>query len=76
MGGKVVNIHYAKTHLSRLVREVVDGQEVIIARDNDPVARLVPIGKAPGRRVLGTAKGLAELKESFDEPLEEFVDYV
>ena len=76
MRGKVVNIHYAKTHLSRLVREVVDGQEVIIARDHEPLVRLVPIEKAPGGRVLGTAKGLAELKEDFDDPLEEFVDCV
>lgn len=65
-----VNVHQAKTHLSRLLKRVAAGEEVIIARAGKPVARLVPVERA-GRRALGTDRGLFEVPEDFDAPLPE-----
>ncbi|MCB1686656.1 MAG: type II toxin-antitoxin system Phd/YefM family antitoxin [Pseudomonadales bacterium] len=63
-----VNIHEAKTQLSRLLRLVAAGEEVIIASAGRPVARLVPIEQPP-RRLLGLDEGLFEIAEDFDDPL-------
>ncbi len=72
---KKVNIHEAKTHLSRLIQEVVDGAEVVIARDNVPLVQLVLLDSAKSARILGTAKGKVTLAADFDEPLADFDDY-
>ena len=62
-------IHNAKTNLSKLILKAARGEEVIIARDDEPVARLVPIKyKRPERR-FGALKGRIELPESFFDPL-------
>jgi prevent-host-death family protein len=72
---KIVNIHEAKTHLSRLIQEVQDGEEIVIARGNQPVVRLVLVESARPRRGLGWAKGLVRIADDFDAPLDDFVDY-
>jgi prevent-host-death family protein len=67
-----VNVHEAKTHLSRLLRRVAAGEEIVIARAGRPIARLVPI--RPGRiRELGIDRGLFEVPPDFDAPLPEEV---
>jgi len=67
---KQVNIHEAKTHLSRLVEEAASGQEIVIARNGRPVARLVAIDAAPRpRRVFGQMKGKIWIADDFDDPL-------
>ena len=66
----VVNVHEAKTQLSRLLAQVEAGEEVIIARNGTPVARLVPCKKR-GKRRPGTWKGRIELDDSFFDPLPE-----
>ena len=67
-----VNIHEAKTHLSRLLAKVARGDEVIIARGGKPVARLVPVQKARRmEQLLGIDKGRLWIAEDFDEPLPE-----
>jgi prevent-host-death family protein len=64
-----VNVHEAKTRLSELLRRVEAGEEFVIARSGKPVARLLPF-EAPDRpRKPGTAQGLIELGEDFDDPL-------
>jgi prevent-host-death family protein len=63
-----VNIHEAKTHLSRLLVRVAGGEEIVIARAGKPVAKLVPIEPKP-QRVLGQDEGLFEVPEDFDAPL-------
>jgi len=64
-----VNIHEAKTHLSRLLSRVAAGEEVVIARAGKPVARLVAIRRPKGKRPLGVDKGLFEVPKDFDAPL-------
>jgi prevent-host-death family protein len=66
---KIVNVHEAKTHLSRLLRRVAAGEEIVIARGGRPIARLVPVGTPPGERRLGIAKGRIVVAEDFDAPL-------
>jgi len=69
---KTVNMHEAKTDLSRLVRELREGvqQEVIIALDGVPAARLLPYGPPPPR-VLGIDRGLIKIAPDFDSPNDE-----
>lgn len=65
-----VNIHEAKTHFSKLIQRVINGEEVVIARSGKPVARLGPIGHEGKRpRKPGSAKGLVGIGEDFDAPL-------
>ena len=64
-----VNIHQAKTHLSRLLAEVARGDEVIISRAGTPIARLVPYAAATPQRTLGRDQGLFEVPGEFDAPL-------
>ncbi len=66
---KMVKIHEAKTNLSRLIEKACRGEEIIIARGNDPVVRLVPISGARGRRKLGILKGTLVVGPEFFEPL-------
>ncbi|MGA8011762.1 MAG: type II toxin-antitoxin system Phd/YefM family antitoxin [Candidatus Acidiferrales bacterium] len=66
-----VTIHQAKTNLSRLIRKVSEGEEVIIARGAEPVARLVPVGKIKGKRQPGSLKGTLQVGPEFFEPLPE-----
>jgi prevent-host-death family protein len=66
---KIVNIHAAKTHLSRLVEEAERGEEIIIARAGKPVARLVTLRARPRERRLGLLEGRISIAEDFDAPL-------
>lgn len=61
-----VNIHEAKTHLSKLI---ASGEEVVIARYGEPVARLLPIRRETSRRVPGSARGKVRISKAFFEPL-------
>jgi prevent-host-death family protein len=63
-----VGVHEAKTHLSRLLRQVMAGDEVIITRGGTPIARLVPV-HARRKRVLGGDQGVYAVPEDFDAPL-------
>lgn len=67
----IVNVHEAKTHLSRLLARVAAGEEVVIAKAGKPVAKLVPVageGRQPGR-----LKGVIQVSEDFDTPLPETI---
>lgn len=69
----IVNIHQAKTHLSRFVEEAAAGAEIIIARAGRPVARLVPIASAARPKRLGLLKGKFKVPNDFNHPLPESV---
>jgi len=64
-----VNIHEAKTHLSRLLARVEQGEEIIIARAGAPIARLVPFAGSRPDRQPGTARESLRIATDFDEPL-------
>jgi len=64
----IVNMHQAKTELSRLVGQALAGEEVIIARAGMPVVRLTPIRQ---ERIPGLARGAVRLAADFDDPLPE-----
>jgi len=65
------NIHEAKTNLSRLLRRVSAGEEIVIAKAGRPIARLVPVMQKPARRVPGSAAGQVIIVPDFDAPLPE-----
>lgn len=64
-----VNIHEAKTHLSKLLARVGNGEEVIISKAGKPIAKLVPIADKTKKRVPGSAKGKVIIEKNFDAPL-------
>lgn len=72
---RTVTIHEAKTHLSRLIRAVIDGEDIIIANGKRPVVRLVLVEPKTGKRRIGAAKGTVKIMPNFDEPLDDFADY-
>jgi prevent-host-death family protein len=61
-----INIHQAKTHLSRLIEDVASGNEVLIAKGGRPMARLVPLGRDDTPRRPGLLKGKLKIAEDFD----------
>ena len=63
----VVNVHEAKTHLSRLLERVARGEEIVIAKGGHPVAKLVAV--APQARRPGRLKGRIRIGKDFDAPL-------
>jgi prevent-host-death family protein len=66
---KAVNVHEAKTQLSRLLERAHAGEEIIIAKSGRPYARLVPLAGRERRRKSGTLRGAVKVSEAFFEPL-------
>ena len=74
---KQVTIHEAKTHLSRLIRAVLDGEEVIIARGKQPLVKLVALpGSRAGRQIGMYPNLVVHISDDFNEPIEDFRDYM
>jgi prevent-host-death family protein len=67
------NVAEAKAQFSTLVRKALQGEDVVIARDNKPLVRLVPVG-VPARKP-GSAKGRVTIAADFEAPLDDFSDY-
>ena len=63
---QTVNVHDAKTHLSRLLERAESGEEIVIARAGKPVARLVPYSAERPKRVFGRLRGQIVLHGDFD----------
>jgi len=70
-----VNMHEAKTQLSRLVSKVQEGEEVLIARAGKPVARLTRIERKVEPRRFGTAKGKVRISKDFNAPVPGFEEF-
>lgn len=66
---KQVNIHEAKTHLSRFIEEVEAGEEVVIAKAGQPVAKLIAVRGRGSRRRLGLLDGRCKIPDDFNRPL-------
>jgi prevent-host-death family protein len=67
-----VNVYEAKTHLSKLLERVMNGEQIIIARAGKPVAILMPVAEILERRVPGIDAGKVVIEADFDAPLPEF----
>jgi prevent-host-death family protein len=65
----IVNVHAAKTNLSKLIERACAGEEVVIARDNEPMVRLVPMNKPEPKREFGSMKGELNIPDEFFGPL-------
>ena len=63
---EIVNMHEAKSSLSRLVERALAGEEVVIARNGEPLVRLVPVSKEPKRRIPGRSKGKIWISPNFE----------
>jgi prevent-host-death family protein len=72
---QTVTIGEAKTQFSKLVRRAEAGEEIVIKRGSEPVARIAPLEKRGGVRGFGSMKGEIWIGPDFDEPLEEFAEY-
>ena len=70
----VYKIHEAKTHFSKLIEKAMRGEEVVIAKGNQPLVRLSPLPPAQKRKV-GSATGLVTMAPDVDDPLPDFSDY-
>lgn len=66
---RLVNIHDAKTHFSRLVDAAMHGEEIIIAKAGIPAAKLCPINRVKPKRKFGVLKGKIKIAPDFDAPL-------
>ena len=69
------NIADAKARLSELVEKALAGDEVILARDNRPLLKLVPLGQSKRSRKPGSARGTVWISPDFDAPLPDFDEY-
>jgi prevent-host-death family protein len=69
---RTVNVHDAKTHLSRLLAQAAAGEEIVIANAGTPIAKLVPLA-AKQPRILGLLRGKVRIEGDFDAPLPEAV---
>ena len=68
---KQVNVHHAKTHLSMILADVEKGQEIILARDGKPIAKIIPFSERRNRisNIFGDLKGKIWIADDFDDPL-------
>ncbi|HLL45935.1 MAG TPA: type II toxin-antitoxin system prevent-host-death family antitoxin [Longimicrobiaceae bacterium] len=66
---QIVNVHAAKTNLSRLIDRACAGEEIVIARNNEPAVKLVPVQHVEPRRQRGSLEGEVIVPEAFFDPL-------
>lgn len=69
---RLVNVYEAKTNLSKLLQEVERGEEILIGRNGEPVAKLSPVRRE--KRQLGAARGQIWIADDFDETPEDIID--
>jgi len=73
---QTIDIEEAKTSLGDLLDAALRGQEIILTRDDQPVAKLIPLVQRRPRPQYGSAKGLVHMANDFDAPLADFEEYV
>jgi antitoxin (DNA-binding transcriptional repressor) of toxin-antitoxin stability system len=71
-----INVEDAKSNLPDLIDAAINGEEVVIAKDAQHVVKLVPIARSKPRPQFGSAKGLISISDDFDQPLEDFAEYM
>ncbi|MDB4949998.1 MAG: prevent-host-death protein [Gemmatimonadetes bacterium] len=70
-----VHVDEARTRLSELMRDAVSGEEVVISQEDGSAVRLVPVAKK-NRPTFGSARGMFEMADDFDAPLDDFLPYM
>jgi prevent-host-death family protein len=71
-----IDINQAKQNFPELIEKTVSNGEVIITKDGQPIVKMVPITKAQKKRKFGTAKGLIKMADDFDQPIDDFKEYM
>jgi antitoxin (DNA-binding transcriptional repressor) of toxin-antitoxin stability system len=71
-----IELEKAKAQIESLLQTALAGEEVVITQNEQPVLKLVSIPSAKSRRRSGSAKGLITISDDFDEPLEDFAEYM
>jgi prevent-host-death family protein len=71
-----IELEEAKAQIASLLQTALDGEEIIITHNEQPVLKLVPISAIKSRRRSGSAKGLITMSDDFDELLEDFAEYM
>lgn len=72
MSVHTIELEDAKDHLAELIDQAARGDEVVLTRDSEPVAKLVPYDQRRQGPRAGSAKGLITIRDDFDDPLEDF----
>ena len=70
-----IDINEAQSRFRELMKRVKNGEEVIIEQNEQPVARISPLSSTKEPRQFGSAKGLIQMADDFDEPLHDFEEY-
>ena len=70
-----IKLEEAQEQLVALIERMEAGEEIIIEKDNRPIARLSPVNGRKRTRPVGTAKDLIQIADDFDEPLADFAEY-
>lgn len=76
MSEHAIDLDHAPAQLRELVRQAARGEDVVLTESGQPVARIIPITRARGAREFGSARGLIHMADDFDEPIEEFEEYM
>ena len=71
---EIVNMHEAKTNLSKLAQKVLQGDRVLISKNNEPIMELIPFKKGSQKSAYGIMKGQISLTESFWDADKEFIE--
>lgn len=71
-----ITVNEASQHLRDLIEAALNGEEIIIIKDNQPVVKLIPVSPVKRHSKFGSAKGLVTISDDFDEPLEDFKEYM
>ena len=71
-----IDVNEAKQRLSELIEQVIAGDKIIITKRGQPIVKLVAITKHRRKRLFGSARGLIKISNDFDEPLEDFREYM
>lgn len=72
----LIDLDNVETQLARLIESALEGEEVVITQADRPVLKLVRVPETQPRRQAGSAKGLIQMADDFDEPLEDFREYM
>lgn len=71
-----IDINQAQKNFPELIEKTISNGEVIITKDGQPFVKIVPLKKAKKERKFGTAKGLIKMSDDFDQPIDDFKDYM